>query len=119
IVGDINPAEARRPAEVSVAINPTNPGHIVAAMLQSGALGQPRVSNWTYTSMDVGRRWTGAPAHNPDHRVQGDDVVTFNRDGVAYHSYISGVDGHRPAESASRRGEISSRHAGTAMKERQ
>src|SRR5687768_2169813 len=68
-VFDVTPASARRPAEVSVAINPTNPDHVVAVMMQGGAPGEPRVSNWVYASMDGGVTWKGAPAHNAQRRV--------------------------------------------------
>ena len=91
---DITPPEARRPAEVSVALNPTNPDHVIAVMLQSGGPGEPRVSNWAYTSTDGGLTWKGAPADNPQRRVQADDAVVFGRDGTAFHSYIS-FDGIR------------------------
>ncbi len=92
----LTPPGARRPAEVSVAINPTNPDHVIAVLLQSGAPGEPRVSNHAYVSHDGGRNWSGAPAANPDGRAQGDDAVTFAADGTAYHSYIS-FDGIRVA----------------------
>ena len=95
---DVTPAGARQPAEVSVAINPANAEHIVAVMMQSGGPGEPRVSNWAYASLDGGLTWKGAPAHNKDSRVQGDDAVVFGRDGSAFHSYISfdGIRVERP-----------------------
>jgi hypothetical protein len=98
-VVDVTPKGARRPAEVSVAINPTNPEHVVAVMLQGGSgPGQPRVTNYSYTSFDGGLTWKAVATANPDGRVQGDDAVTFSRDGVAYHSYISfdGIRVERP-----------------------
>ena len=91
---DVTPPDARRPAEVSIGINPTNPLHVIAVLLQSGGPGEPRVSNWSFTSSDGGLKWTATPAHNPDGRAQGDDVVAFGRNGVAYHTYIS-FDGIR------------------------
>src|SRR5688572_14443318 len=84
MVVDVTPKGARRPAEVSVAINPANTEHIVAVMLQSGAPGQPRVSNYSYASVDGGLTWTPVATANPDGRVHGDDAVTFGHDGVAY-----------------------------------
>lgn len=90
----ITPPDARRPAEVSVALNPTNAEHVVAVLLQAGKPGEPRVSNHAYTSIDGGSTWTGSPAPNGDGRTQGDDAVTFARDGVAFHSYIA-FDGIR------------------------
>ena len=87
--------EALRPAEASVAINPTNPLHVIATLIQSNPPGrQPRSSNWGYVSTDGGRTWTGTPAANPGGRVQGDDVIAFGRDGTAFHSYIA-FDGIR------------------------
>jgi hypothetical protein len=97
-VVDITGSDARRPAEVSLAINPTNPAHVIAVMLQAGGPGEPRVSNWSYASANGGYGWTATRAHNPDGRAQGDDVVAFGRDGVAFHSYISfdGIRVERP-----------------------
>ncbi len=94
LVVSITPAGVRRPAEVSVAINPTNPDHIVAVLMQAGEPGQPRVSNHAYVSRDGGRTWTAHRAENADGRVQGDDAVVFGRDGTAYHAYIA-FDGIR------------------------
>jgi hypothetical protein len=95
---DLTPADAQRPAEVSVAINPTNPDHIVAVLMQAGGPGEPRVSNWSYTSSDGGLTWRPTRAHNPEHRVQGDDAVAFSAAGVAFHSYIAfdGIRAERP-----------------------
>jgi hypothetical protein len=96
--------EALRPAEASVAINPTNPLHVIATLIQSNPPGrQPRSSNWGYVSTDGGRTWTGTPAANPGGRVQGDDVVTFGRDGTAFHSYIAfdGIRVDRPEVASS------------------
>jgi hypothetical protein len=95
---DITPPEARRPAEVSVAINPTNSDHVIAVLLQSGSPGEPRVTNWSYTSRDGGVSWSPVRAHNPEGRAQGDDAVVFGRDGTAYHTYISfdGIRVERP-----------------------
>ena len=97
-VVDVTPKDARRPAEVSVAINPTNAEHVIAVLLQSGAPGQPRVSNHAYTSFDGGLTWKSLATPNPDGRVQGDDAVTFGSDGTAYHSYIAfdGIRVERP-----------------------
>ena len=92
----LTPPGATRPAEVSVAINPTHPNHVIAVLLQSGAPGEPRVSNHAYVSHDGGRSWTGAAAANAEGRAQGDDAVTFGADGTAYHSFIS-FDGIRAA----------------------
>jgi hypothetical protein len=95
---DVTGDEASAPAEVSVAINPTNPQHVIAVMLQRGTVGGPRVTNYSYTSFDGGRTWKHVAAANPDGRVQGDDAVAFGHDGTAYHSYISfdGIRVERP-----------------------
>lgn len=91
----VSAAGARRPAEASVAINPTNPDHVIATFIQSSAPGQqPRSSNWGYVSTDGGLTWTGTPAANPEKRVQGDDVIAFDRAGTAFHTYIA-FDGIR------------------------
>ena len=97
-VVDLTPADARRPAEVSVAINPTNPDHAIAVLLQAGGPGEARVTNWSFVSHDGGLRWKAVPAHNPGPRPQGDDAVVFGGDGTAYHSYISfdGIRVERP-----------------------
>jgi hypothetical protein len=95
--------DARRPAEASVALNPTNPDHVIATFIQSTAPGQqPRSTNWQYVSTDGGLTWNGAPAENPDRRVQGDDVITFGRDGTAFHTYIAfdGIRVPRPDRAA-------------------
>jgi hypothetical protein len=97
-VVDITRADARRPAEVAVALNPTNPSQVIAVMMQAGGPGEPRVSNWSYHSSDGGLTWHPTRAHNPDGRVQGDDAVVFGVDGTAFHSYIAfdGIRVERP-----------------------
>lgn len=95
-VFDLTPPDACRPAEVSVAINPINPDHVLAALLQSGRPGEPRVTNHEHVSFDGGRTWTGSLVPSPDGRSNGDDAVVFGADGTAFHSYIS-FDGIRVA----------------------
>jgi hypothetical protein len=97
-VVDVTAKDARRPAEVSVAINPANPEHVVAVMLQGGTPGRARVTNYAYTSFDGGLKWRSSARSNPEMRVQGDDAIAFSRDGIAYHSYISfdGIRVNRP-----------------------
>jgi hypothetical protein len=90
----VTPPEALRPVEVSVAINPTNLDHVVAVALQAGRPGQPRTSNYSFTSIDGGKTWKMAAAPNPQQRVQGDCVVAFAPDGVAHQCYIA-FDGIR------------------------
>ena len=100
----VSAPDARRPAEASVAINPTNPEHVISTFIQTSEPGvQPRSSNWGYVSIDGGLTWTGTPAANPEARVQGDDVIVFGRDGTAYHTYISfdGIRVERPERASS------------------
>jgi hypothetical protein len=99
----LTPADARRPAEVSVAINPTNPDHVIAVLLQSGGPGEPRVGNYSYTSTNGGNTWRPQPVENPDGRVHGDDNIVFGADGTAYHSYIAfdGIRVDRPERASS------------------
>src|SRR5437588_4698646 len=40
--------KARNPAEVSVAIDPTNPDHVIAVSLQAGRPGAPYTSDYVY-----------------------------------------------------------------------
>jgi hypothetical protein len=99
----VTPDDARRPGEVSVAINPSNPEHVVAVMLQGGVPGQARVVNYSYASLDGGLTWKPVATANADGRVQGDDAVAFSRDGTAYHTYISfdGIRIERPERAGS------------------
>lgn len=101
-VSRVSGPEARGAVEVSVALNPTNPDHIVAVSLQAGGKGQPYTSNYSYASTDGGKTWKTAPQHNPHSRVQGDDVVTFNADGLAIRTYISfeGIRVARPKKAS-------------------
>lgn len=94
---------ALNPGEVSIAINPTNPDNIVATSLQYGTPPQPRVSNYVYVSMDGGNSWKTVASQNAQALTQGDDAVTFSRDGIAYHSYISfeGIRVPRPKRAVS------------------
>lgn len=88
----------RGAAEVSVAVDPSDPERILAAALASGGPGGPRAMDYTFRSGDGGRSWTPTPVPNPDDRVQGDDVVAFSADGPAHHAYISfvGIREERP-----------------------
>ncbi len=100
----VSAADARRPAEASVAINPTDANHVISTFIQTSEPGrQPRSSNWGYVSTDGGLTWTGTPAANPDARVQGDDVITFDRAGTAFHAYIAfdGIRVERPERASS------------------
>src|SRR5262245_17194331 len=90
----VTDARARRPCEVGVAINPTNPDHIVAVSLQAGRIGEPRTNNHYYVSEDGGRTWATVAAPNPGRRVQGDGAVAFGPDGRVHSVYIA-FDGLR------------------------
>ncbi len=80
---------ALRPVEPSIAINPANPDNIVAAFIRFGEAHENRVVSTRYHSMDGGKTWRYEEEKNPDKRPQGDDVMTFNAEGIAYHAYIS------------------------------
>src|ERR1022692_4550013 len=62
--------DAHGPVEVSVAINPTNPDHVIGVSQQGP-------TNVAYYSSDAGRTWKTVKAANPGKRVQGDDGVVF------------------------------------------
>lgn len=87
---------ASNPAEVTIAINPTNPDNMIAASLQTGRPPKPRASSYNYVTFDGGKTWTTVPTPNSRNLVQGDDVVAFSSDGIAYHVHLS-FDGIRQA----------------------
>lgn len=91
----VTPPEMKGPVEVSVAINPTKPDHLVGVSLQGG-------NNFAYVSDDAGKSWKVVPNGNPDKRIQGDDAVTFTADGLAVRSYIAfnGIRVARPARAS-------------------
>ncbi len=99
-VSKITGPDVKSAAEVSVAINPTNPDHLVAVSIQYG---KPGTTNFSYASTDGGRTWKQADLPNPRKLVQGDDVVTFTADGLAVRTYIAfrGNRGERPAQADS------------------
>src|SRR5687767_4135885 len=80
--------DARRPVEVSVAINPKNPEHILAVSMQSPRPGA-NAGNYAYVSNDGGITWKSSPLSPMERRIQGDDVVAFGSDGVAYRTFIA------------------------------
>ena len=94
-IARVTPPEMKAAVEVSVAINPTNPDHIVAVALASG-------SNYGFASTDAGKTWKMTAHANPHQRIQGDDAVTFTSDGLAVRSYISflGIRQARPTRAA-------------------
>ena len=93
----VSPADAKGVAEVSVAINPTNPDHIIAVSIAQ-LKGFPGITDFAYVTTDAGKTWKIAPCPNPSKRRQGDDIVTFTGDGLALHGYIAfdGNTGERP-----------------------
>jgi len=94
---------ALNPGEVSIAINPMNPDNIVGTSFQYGVPPQPRVSNYVYVSTNGGNSWKTVASQNAQRLSQGDDAVTFSREGIAYHSYISfdGIRVPRPKRAVS------------------
>ena len=87
------------PAEVTIAINPQNPDNMVAASFQTGRPPKPRAGSYHYVTFDGGKTWTTVPTPDSRNLVQGDDVVAFSHDGVAYHAHLS-FDGIRLARPA-------------------
>jgi len=77
------------PAEVSIAINPRNPDNIIAASFQTGRAPKPRAGSYHYVTFDGGKTWKTVPTPDPKNLVQGDDVVVFSSEGVAYHAHLS------------------------------
>lgn len=87
---------AINPAEVSIAINPKNPNNMIAASFQIGRPPGPRAGSSHYVTFDGGKTWKTVPTPNPSKLVQGDDIVVFSSDGIAYHVHLS-FDGIRVA----------------------
>ncbi len=76
--------------ETAIAIDPTNPDHIVGSAVVT--IGDPRVrkiTNFSYVSWDAGRSWSSVALPNPEGRVQGDDAVVIDRAGRVYRTYIA------------------------------
>jgi hypothetical protein len=94
----ITEPSAINPAEVSIAINPKNPDNMIAASLQIGRPPQPRAASHQYVTFDGGKTWKTVPTPNLSRLVQGDDIVAFSSDGVAYHVHLSfdGIRQSRP-----------------------
>jgi len=90
----ITEPNAINPAEVTIAINPKNPDNMVAASFQTGVPPKPRAGSYHYVTFDGGKTWSTVPTSNPKNLVQGDDVLAFSNDGVAYHAHLS-FDGIR------------------------
>ena len=90
----ITDPSALNPAEVSIAINPKNPDNMIAASFQLGRPPGPRAGSSHYVTFDGGKTWKTVPTPNPSKLVQGDDVVVFSTDGIAYHVHLA-FDGIR------------------------
>jgi len=85
----VSDPDASGSAEVSIAINPKNPDNLVAASLALGRPPRPQYGSYNYSSMDGGRTWKTIPVADPKNLTQGDDVVYFGADGIAYHIHLS------------------------------
>jgi hypothetical protein len=85
---------AINPAEVTIAINPKDPDNMIAASFQTGVPPKPRAGSYHYVTFDGGKTWTTVATPDPTNLVQGDDVMAFSSDGVAYHAHLS-FDGIR------------------------
>ena len=92
----ITEPDAINPAEVTIAINPKNPDNMIAASFQTGVPPKPRAGSYQYVTFDGGKTWKTVFTPNPKNLVQGDDVLAFSNDGVAYHAHLS-FDGIRLA----------------------
>src|SRR5262249_21824498 len=69
-VARVSPPEAKGAVEVSVAINPTNPDHLVAVSI-ARMKDHPGVTDFAYVSNDAGRSWKTIPRANPHKTQQG------------------------------------------------
>ena len=89
---------AIQPAEVTIAINPKNPDNMIAASFQTGLPPKPRAGSYHYITFDGGKTWTTVPTPDPKDLTQGDDVMAFSSDGIAYHAHLSfaGIRSARP-----------------------
>jgi hypothetical protein len=98
----VSPPDAFGAVEVSAAINPTNPDHLIAVSI-ARMKAHPGITDFAYVSTDGGRTWKTVPRANPQKRRQGDDVVTFTGDGLALHAYIAfdGIRLKRPTKASS------------------
>ena len=86
--------DAIQPAEVAIAVNPSNPDNLVGASFQTGMPPKPRAGSYTYVTMDGGKTWKTIISQDPQNFVQGDDAMAFSSDGTAYHVHLS-FDGIR------------------------
>jgi hypothetical protein len=96
----ITEAKANQPAEVSIAINPTNPNNIIGVSFQFASAGG--VSNFAYVTTDGGNTWKTVATKNVKGITQGDDVITFDANGAAHHAFIAftGIRVPKPSRAA-------------------
>ena len=99
----VSEPDAIGPAEVSIAINPKNPDNLVAASFAFGRPPRPQYGSYNYSSLDGGKTWNTIPVADPKNLTQGDDVVYFGNDGIAYHIHLSfeGIRVARPKRAES------------------
>src|SRR5689334_7138367 len=74
----ISEPNAINPAEVTIAINPSNTDNMIAASFQTGHPPKPRAGSYHYVTFDGGKTWKTVPTPDPKNLVQGDDVVVFS-----------------------------------------
>src|SRR5579884_240137 len=75
----VTPPQAQGAVEVSVAIDPTNPDHLIGVSI-ARLKDHPGITDFAYVSNDAGRSWNMIPRANPHKVQQGDDVVAFTPD---------------------------------------
>jgi BNR/Asp-box repeat protein len=103
----VTPPEAERAVEVSVAINPTNPDHLIAVSI-ARLPKHPGISDFAFVSTDAGKTWNAIPRENPHQTQQGDDAITFTPDGTAIHAFISFVGIRQPRPRRAHNGIVTS-----------
>src|SRR5262245_42620355 len=81
--------EARSTVEVAVAIDPTNPDHLIGVSIQAGIKDKEPTSNYAYNSTNGGRTWKTVAQANREKRTQGDDTIAFTADGLAIRAYLA------------------------------
>jgi hypothetical protein len=94
--------EALYAVEVSVAIDPTNPDHMVAAS-QAAMKAHPKAGCFIYVTHDAGRTWKMVPRFDPRGLGQGDDALVFTAEGLVIHTCLSfaGIREERPRKAHS------------------
>jgi hypothetical protein len=94
----VSPPGAMSPSEVSVAVDPTDPDHVVIVSLQR----REPTTDFAYVTFDGGSSWEQVEGPNPEARTQGDDSVRFGAGGRVLWSHISfrGLRVERPENAA-------------------